>query len=171
MRRKDTEGIRLQKDLFSLRSLCLSALVAAVYAALTLLFQPISFGATQFRISEALTLLPALFPQAVPGLTLGCFLANLLGGYGPWDMLVGTLATLAAALLTRRLRRRVWLAALPPVVCNALMVGAMLACVLPAPFWATALSVGLGEAVVVYLLGVPLTKGLRAARIPEKWQK
>ena len=160
----------MRKTYFSLRSLCLSALVAAIYAALTLLFQPISFGATQFRVSEALTLLPALLPQAIPGLTLGCFLANLLGGYGPLDMLVGTLATLVAALLTRRLRRSLWLAALPPVLCNALMVGAMLAYVLPAPFWATVLSVGGGEAAVVYALGIPLMKGLQAARLPEKWK-
>ena len=160
----------MRQKWFSLRSLCVSALTAALYTALTLLFQPISFGATQFRVSEALTLLPVLFPQAVPGLTLGCLLSNLLGGYGPWDQLIGTLATLLAALLTRRLRGNMWLAALPPVLCNALMVGGMLAFVLPAPFWLTALSVALGEAVVVFALGVPLIKGLRAAHLPEKWQ-
>ncbi len=158
------------KKWFSPRSLCLSAVTAALYAALTLLLQPISFGTMQFRVSEALTLLPALFPQTIPGLTLGCFLANLLGGYGPWDQLIGTLATLLAACLTWRLRRNVWLAAIPPVLCNALMVGGMLSVLLSAPFWLTALTVGLGEAAVVYLLGVPLVKGLRTTNLMDKWQ-
>lgn len=166
-RQNDTEATRLRKNL---RSLCLSALVAALYAALTLLLQPISYGAVQFRVSEALTLLPALLPQAIPGLGLGCFLANLLGGNGPWDLLVGTLATLLAALLTRRLRGSLWLAALPPILCNALRGGPMLAVILPAPLWPTVLTVGAGEAAVVLLLGAPLAKGLQAAHLPEKWQ-
>ena len=68
------------KKVFSARSLCLSAIIAALYTALTLGFQAISFGAIQFRVSEALTLLPVLFPQAVPGLAIGCLLSNLLAG-------------------------------------------------------------------------------------------
>ena len=77
-------------NLFSRRntkSLCLSALIAALYAALTLAFQPISYGAVQFRISEALTLLPVLFPQAVPGLTLGCLISNLFNPMAPRYMM------------------------------------------------------------------------------------
>lgn len=145
--------------------LCLSAVVAALYAALTLLLQAISFGPVQFRVSEALTLLPVLLPQAIPGLTLGCLLANLLGGATIWDVAFGTLATLLAALLTRRLRRSPWLAALPPVACNAVIVGLVLhftyadALLLP-----TIATVGLGEAVVTYALGVPMLLALR--RVP-----
>ncbi|MEG2208320.1 MAG: QueT transporter family protein, partial [Clostridia bacterium] len=88
---------------FSTKSLCLSAIVAALYCGLTLAFQAISFGALQFRVSEALTLLAALFPQAVPGLALGCLLSNLLGGANVYDIVFGTLATLAAAMLTWQL--------------------------------------------------------------------
>ena len=82
----------------STRSLTRAALIAAIYALLTVIFQPISFGAVQFRISEALTLLPVLMPDAVPGLFIGCLLSNLLGG-GVWfDVLLGSAATLLAAL-------------------------------------------------------------------------
>ena len=105
------------------RSLCLSAMVAALYTALTLLFQAISFGAVQFRLSEALTLLPVLFPQAIPGLTVGCLLSNLLAGANVYDVVFGTLATLLGSILTYRLRRRPLLAALPPVACNAVIIG------------------------------------------------
>ena len=96
-------------SLFSRRNtknLCLSALIAALYAALTLAFQPISYGAVQFRISEALTLLPVLFPQAVPGLTLGCLISNLFNPMGAtvYDVVFGTLATLIAAVITWRMR-------------------------------------------------------------------
>ncbi len=145
--------------------LCLSAVIAALYAALTLLLQAISFGPVQFRVSAALPLLPVLLPQAIPGLTLGCLLANLLGGATIWDVAFGTLATLLAALLTRRLRRNPWLAALPPVVCNAVIIGLVLhftyadALLLP-----TIATVGLGEAAVTYALGVPMLLALR--RVP-----
>ena len=63
------------------RLLVQAALIAAVYAALTLLLQPISFGIVQFRVSEALTVLPALMPAAIPGLFVGCLLSNILGGF------------------------------------------------------------------------------------------
>ena len=66
------------KKLLTTRSVCLSAMIAALYAALTLLLAPISYGAIQCRISEAMTLLPILLPQAIPGLVIGCLVANLL---------------------------------------------------------------------------------------------
>ena len=75
----------------SVRSLCLAAMIAALYLALTLLFQPISFGAVQLRVSEAMTLLPAVFPEATIGLTLGCFLSNFLAGANVYDVVFGTL--------------------------------------------------------------------------------
>ncbi len=156
----------MNKRIFSLKSLTLSALIAALYAALTLLFQPISFGAVQFRISEALTLLPVLFPPAIPGLTLGCLIANVVGSATVWDIVFGTLATLIAALLTRRLRGNIWLAALPPVACNAVIVGLVLHFVFGFPLLATMLSVGLGELAVVCVLGVPLTKVLEKVKLP-----
>ena len=90
----------------SVRSLCLAAMIAALYLALTLLFQPISFGAVQFRISEAMTLLPAIFPEATIGLTLGCFLSNFLAGANVYDVVFGTLATLLAALISWRVGKK-----------------------------------------------------------------
>ena len=90
----------------STRSLTRAALIAALYFLLTLIFQPISFGAVQFRIAEALMILPLVMPDAVLGLFAGCLLANLLGG-GIWfDVVLGSLATLLAAIFARRLRSR-----------------------------------------------------------------
>lgn len=144
------------------RFICLSAMIAALYMALCLLFQAISFGAVQFRLAEALTLLPALFPQAIPGLTVGCLLANLLAGANIYDVVFGTLATLLAALATRRLRRSVWLAALPPVLANGVIVGLVLTYGYHIDaLWLNMLTVALGEAAVCYALGVPLLKGLQ----------
>ncbi len=152
----------MNRTYFSARNLTVSAIIAALYAAITLLFAPISYGPVQFRVSEALTLLPVLFPQAIPGLTLGCLIANLLGSATPWDVVFGTLATLLAAVLTRSFRKNIWLAAAAPVVCNAIIVGLVLhftlADVLLLP---TIFSVGLGEAVVVYALGVSMIMALR----------
>ena len=156
------------KPSFSLRNLTLAASIAALYAALTLLFAPVSYGPVQFRISEALTVLPVLFSSAVPGLTLGCLLANLLGSATPWDVAFGTLATLLAALLTRRLRRNIWLAAMAPVVCNAVIIGVVLHFTLAdALLFPTMASVGLGEAAVVYALRVPLLLTLQRSNLPD----
>lgn len=142
----------------SVRKLCLSAMIAALYMALTLLFQPFSFGAVQFRLAEALTLLPALIPEASAGLTLGCFLSNLLAGANAYDVVFGTLATLLAALLTGRFgREKAWKAALPPVACNGIVVGLLLTYAYHIQFfWLNLLTVAAGEAAVCFALGVPL---------------
>ena len=115
-----------EKRRFTTRDLTLAALVAAVYAALTLALPGPSYGYTQRRLAEALPVLPWLFPAAAPGVAVGCLLANLLSPYGPIDVVCGTAATALAAFLTRRMPAR-WLAPLPPVVCNGVIVGAMLA--------------------------------------------
>lgn len=138
------------------RALAASGIVAALYTALTLLFAPISFAQIQFRISEALTLLPVMSAASVPGLFIGCLLANLVTGQ-PWqDVLFGSLATLMAAVLTRRFRQKIWLAALMPVLLNALVIGAMLWLVYGLHPYISFLTVGAGQAAVCYLLGVPL---------------
>lgn len=150
-----------------IRATCLGAVIAALYTALTLVFQPISFGALQMRISEAFTLLPVLFPEAVPGLAVGCLLSNLLAGANPYDVVFGTLATLLAALLTRRLRKNVWLAALPPVLCNGVIIGLVLTYAYGIDtLWLNMLTVSLGQAVVCYALGVPLVKALERMGMP-----
>lgn len=153
----------MNKQSFSVRSLCLSAIIAALYAALTLGFQAISYGAVQFRVSEAMTLLPVLFPEAVAGLTVGCLISNLFNPLGAtiYDIVFGTLATFLAAMLTSRMRGNVWLKALPPVICNAVIVGLVLTYAYGIDvLWMNILTVGLGEAVVCYVLGVPLVKVL-----------
>ena len=142
-----------------LRTLALGGMVAALYAALTVLLAPLSYGPVQLRFSEGLTLLPYFLPEAVPGLAAGCLIANLFGGYGAVDVIVGTGATLLAALLTRRMPR-LWMAALPPVLVNMLLIGGMLHVLVGTPLAATCLYVGLGEAGACFLIGLPLMRSL-----------
>ena len=101
-----------------LQKLCRAAVIGALYAAVTLLLAPISYGNLQCRVSEALCILPWFFPETSWGLFVGCLLANLLGGNGPLDIIFGSLATLIACLITARVKAR-GLALLPPVVVNA----------------------------------------------------
>ena len=148
------------KTSISVRYLAAGSLVAAAYIALTLLFAPISFSQIQFRISEALALLPVLSPAAVPGLFIGCLGANLLTGQ-PWqDVVFGSLASLAAAVFTRRFRQKLWLAALMPVAINAVVIGLMLYAAYGLHPYISFLTVGAGQAVVCYGLGVPLVRVL-----------
>ena len=159
---------------FSTRGLVRAGLIAAIYVTLTLIFQPISFGAIQFRVAEALTLLPILTVDAVPGLFIGCVLANLLGG-GIWfDVALGSVATLLAALCTRGLRKRPAVAALMPAIFNGLIVG-------PVVYFAyvrapgdpvsvgtllfNMATVAFGELVVCYVLGLPMVAALK--KLPE----
>jgi uncharacterized membrane protein len=145
---------------FSVKKLTKAAVIAALYFGLTMLLAPISFGALQFRISEMLCILPFFFPESVPGLFIGCMLSNLLGGYGIPDIVFGSLATLAAAVLTMKIRIK-WLACLPPAIFNGVIVGAVIAwSVSPDSFWGAYAVIGsqvfIGELVVMYLLGLPL---------------
>ncbi|MCL2002859.1 MAG: QueT transporter family protein [Oscillospiraceae bacterium] len=153
-----------------IRKTAFAGLVAAMYIALVTVTIPTSFGLLQFRAAEALTLLPFIFPAAIPGLFAGCFLSNLLfGGLGPVDWIFGSLATLSAALLTSRIKNR-WLAAVPPVAINALVVGAYLSLMFEnaayIPFGV--LTVGIGQVTVCFGLGVPLTYALEKAGLAEK---
>ncbi len=140
-----------------LSALSTGAMIAAFYAVLTVALAPISYGPVQFRVSEVLTLLAWYLPEAVPGLFIGCVLANFYGGYGVADMVFGSLATLLGALLTRR-APKLWLAAIPPVVSNMVIVGAMLHFIADVPLAATAFYVGLGEAGACFLVGIPVMK-------------
>ncbi len=147
------------------------AVIAALYAALTILLAPISYGAVQIRLSEAMTLLPILMPEAVAGVTLGCLLANLLGGSMLPDIVFGTLATFLAALATRRLRDRLIPAAMMPVLSNGLIVGAVVHyCYAPEMALPLCmLSVAAGEAVACLIFGPLLLRVIR--RVPEKYWK
>lgn len=157
------------------------AAIAAIYFVLTYALAPISSGLFQCRIAEALCVLPCFTPAAVPGLFLGCLIANLLAGSLPIDVALGSLATLISAALTywigkrlsrvaqrvlaqRELAMRV-LAPLPAVVCNAVIVGWVLAYAYGvAPYGTCALYVGAGQAVACYALGVPLMMVLERYR-------
>ncbi|MBW7573084.1 QueT transporter family protein [Caproiciproducens faecalis] len=149
------------------------AMIGAIYMVLTLLaaLANLAYGPVQFRFSEALTILPIFTPAAVPGLAVGCLLSNIWSGYGAADMVFGTSATLLAAICTRmvrniRINKIPILAPLPPVLFNAVIIGIEIA-VFSAEgfswigFWGAALSVGLGELVICYGLGLPLAAALQ----------
>lgn len=152
---------------FHVKSLARAGMIAAIYAALTLIFAPISFNAVQFRISEAMTVLPILLPEAVPGLAVGCLVANILGCAALPDVIGGTLATLIAAILTRTLHKKPVLAMASPVVINGLIVGPLVyfcyeyqSVFSLGALGFTVFTVALGEAVVVAVLGTLLIKAL-----------
>lgn len=151
------------RRMLTTRSLCVSAMIAALYAALTLLLAPISYGNLQCRVSEAMTLLPMVLPQAIPGLFVGCLIANLYTG-SVWDILFGSLATLIAAIGTYSLRKRPVLAAACPVVANGLIVGAVLSVTYALPMALTMLEVAVGEVGAV-LIGVALLAALKRTKI------
>ena len=148
------------------RDLCVAGVIAALYAGLTLALSAISFGPVQFRVAEAMTLLPAICAPAMPGLIIGCFVANLLGGAPAVDVIFGTLATALACLGVRKAPGNLWMKALWPVLCNGVIVGLVLTFGYGIPTWGlNMLSVAAGEAVVCYVLGVPLTLGLKKSGI------
>ncbi|MBQ9914681.1 MAG: QueT transporter family protein [Clostridia bacterium] len=139
------------------KNIVYGAAIGAIYTVLTLLFSGISYGPVQFRVSEVLTVLPVFLPCAIPGLTVGCIVANLLGGFGIYDIVFGSLATLLGALGTRYFRKKPVLAALSPVVTNSLIVGSMLYFVVPdsGALLFNMASVGFGELVICLGLGLP----------------
>lgn len=132
-----------------------SALIAAVYVVLCAAFAPISYGEVQVRVAEALVILPYFTPAAVPGLFVGCFLSNMIGGSVMADMVFGSLATLLGAAGSYCLRRSRILVLLPPIAANMLIVPYVLrygyGVPLPIPFMM--LTVGIGEVIAVAGLG------------------
>lgn len=135
-----------------------AAVIAAIYTVLVLAFQPISFGPIQFRIAEALTVLPFFTPAAIPGVTIGCFLSAVWTGADVLDMVFGSLATLIAALLSYRLRKHKLLVPIPPIVANALIIPWVLryAYQIPDSIPFMMLTVGIGEILAVGVLGTIL---------------
>lgn len=154
---------------FSVKDLTLAAMVAALYAVMSYFANifGLAYLGVQFRFAEALTVLPFLFPGTVPGLFVGCLIANLLSPYGALDIVVGSLASLLAAWWTSKMPNK-WLAPLPPVLCNAVLVGFTIAfsqTYLPGAGLGTSfaaawlyngMSVGLGELGTCYVLGMLL---------------
>jgi len=194
----DNSSSAKQGDNYRIRYLTYVGLIAALHAVATLMvlqfMSVFAWGPIQFRISEALTVLPLFFAEAIPGLTIGTFLSNLInvsltgsGALGMLDVVFGTLATLIGAIWTYRLRKRNILLALSgPVIVNALIVPAYLPIIMSAlgflEFYNIPLlnisaagsfifmyifglvAVGFGQAVVIYGLGLPLVRALKRIR-------
>jgi len=155
-----------------IRKIVFAGLVAALYIALTIASYPLAYEAVQFRISEALTILPFFFPFAIPGIVIGVFISNLIGPFGLVDAIVGGSASLIAAVFTMWIGKR-WreaklskaLACFPPVFFNAVIIGAMIAYFMLSynetdsfitAFLFSGLWVGFGQLVVMYAIGFPL---------------
>jgi len=145
----------MNKKIFTVRFMAEAGIIAALYFALTMAVAPISYGQLQMRVSEALCVLPFFTPAAVPGLFIGCLLANIFSFLGIFDIVFGSLATLIAALITYYIKNK-WLLPFPSVVVNAFVVGALLYYLAELPFWISVLYVGIGQAIACYVLGMPL---------------
>ncbi|MBR2258398.1 MAG: QueT transporter family protein [Blautia sp.] len=136
-----------------------AGMIAAVYVVLTLVFSAISYSEIQVRISEALTILPYFTPAAIPGLFVGCIIANILGGSIALDVVFGSLATLIGAIFTRILsKKNKYLAPVPPILANALIVPFVLryGYTVPLPIPYMMLTVGAGEIISCGILGMLL---------------
>lgn len=134
-----------------------TAVLAGIYASLTIAMTPISYGPIQLRLSEILTLLAFANPQFAPGLILGCFIANMFSPFGMMDAIIGTFAT-AVAVYSMRYTKNLWMASLTPTIANAVIVGLEIALLSNLPIFETMLYVGLGEFVVVTIIGIPVFK-------------
>ena len=138
------------------------AAIAAIYVVLTMVFAPISFGAMQVRIAEALTIMPLFTPMAVPGLFLGCLLANLLGGAVVLDVVFGSIATLIGAAGGWLLRKNRWLVPIPAIVANTVIVPLVLryGYGVDIPLILSAAYIAVGEIIGCYILGELLGSAL-----------
>ncbi len=152
--------IKVKKKLLTPRFMAETGIIAALYFALTIASIPLSYMTPQVRISEALCVLPFFTPSAVPGLFIGCLLSNLAGSpLGPYDILFGSLATLAAAFAARYIRPK-WLVPLPAVAVNAFVVAGILQYYLGILYWESVLWVAAGQIIACYALGFPLLLAL-----------
>ena len=136
-----------------------AAMIAALYVVLTYIANAMGLAssAIQIRFSEALTILPYFTPAAIPGLFVGCFLSNILTGCAIPDIIFGSIATLIGALLTRRLRKCKWLAPVPPILANTLIVPFVLLYAYGIqPLWLSFITVGIGEVISCGVLGMLL---------------
>ena len=143
--------------------ICQAAVIAALYVVLTYVFSAFASGVIQVRVSEALTILPAFTPAAIPGLVIGCLLSSTLTGCVLLDIIFGSVATLIGALGSYALRRHTWLVPIPPIVSNMVIVPFVLRYAYGAtdafPFMIA--TVGAGEIISCYLLGMLLYGALK----------
>jgi len=155
-----------------------AGVIAALYVVLTLPFAQFAYGPVQFRLAELLTVLPTFSPAAIPGVAIGCFLANLFNpsSLGPVDVIFGTLATVLAAFVSRLLgRKSEFLGLIPPIVFNGLIVGGYLPFLLADSASSVTVAVVLismgevaaSEAVLLGVLGIPMVLLIKKTRIKE----
>lgn len=145
----------MQKNKLNVQTIARLAAIAALYAALTIALQPISFGLVQLRFSEILVLLCFYRRDYSIALIFGCFIANCFSPMALMDMVFGTLAT-ALAVIPMFSLKNIWLASLLPVVSNAIIIGAELYIAFGQPIWLGMLAVGAGELIVITFVGCPL---------------
>lgn len=140
-----------------------AGVIAAIYVVLVQVFSFSSFGPIQFRIAESLTILPYFTSAAIPGLFIGCLIANILGGAVLWDIIFGSLATLLAAVLSYKLRKHEFLVPVPPVLINAVVIGVLLkyAYGIPEGLFILMGGVFMGQLVSAYGIGIVLLKALK----------
>ncbi|WP_353893711.1 QueT transporter family protein [Proteinivorax hydrogeniformans] len=155
------------KDIFSPRGLALGGMVAALYIVLTAPFAQFTMGPIQFRVAEALTVLPIIMPQSILGVFIGCLLANIFAGAHILDIVGGSLITLVAAILTYYFRGSK-LAYSFPIVLNAIFIPMILYYAFAVPFLPTVLSIFISQAIIILGLGVPLIAVLK--RRIKNWQ-
>ena len=137
------------------KGITLAGIIAAIYVCLTYLGAPFASGVIQVRLSEALCILPVFTPYAIPGLFVGCLVANLLTGAVVWDVVFGSIATLAGAVGTYLFRNRSFAAYLPPIAANTVIVPFVLSYAynIEGAIWYFMLTVGIGEVISVGILG------------------
>ena len=148
----------MKKKGMSVKFITQAAVIAAIYVVLVVIFNYISFVPVQFRIAEALTILPYFTHAAIPGLFVGCIIANILGGAIVWDVVFGSIATLIGAIGTYMLRKHKWLVPLPPIIANVIIVPWVLqtAYGMTDAYWYLMLTVGAGEVISCYIFGMIL---------------
>ena len=166
----------MDNSFFSTKKIVYAAFIAALYATLTLAIAPLGYGPVQFRVSEALTILPFFSSFSVFGLTIGCLISNIISPYGILDLILGSLATLIAAIITYKigksgLKFKRYLAPLPAVIVNGIIIGILLNLSLPnKPIFTSLLGISLNtkeliptmlliafeELIPCYLIGLPL---------------
>ncbi len=131
------------------------AMIAGLYIVITYILAPVSFGPIQFRAAEAFTVLPILYPEAIPALFIGVLISNIFGGLGLVDIIGGSLVTLLAAYCTYYFRDSI-MAYFSPIIFNAFLISIYLKTLFGIPYWITVFQIGISEAVVVFLLGYPM---------------
>ena len=168
------ELIKLKKSKRKIINISIAAVIAALYVVLTYLASAMGLAsfAVQVRFSEALTILPIFTPAAIPGLFVGCVLANVLTGCALWDVIFGSLATLIGALGTFLLKKYKILATLPPIIANTIIVPFVLLNVynLEGTYWFFALTVCLGEIISCGVLGSLLRKSLEKRKLFDRFK-